>query len=156
MSLMDVLGGGDLIKEIGATVRQVIPDPNAQRDFDLKIAELADKAAARETDLMSAQVEVNKIEAANPNIFVSGWRPFIGWMGGGTLAYTFMVAPLFHLERVDVGVVVELVLALLGVGGTLRTVEKVAGVATASAVPHPSPVTPIVQKTIGRWFKRNG
>jgi hypothetical protein len=36
------------------------------------------------TDL--AQVEVNKIEAASSNLFVSGWRPAVGWGGVAGLA----------------------------------------------------------------------
>lgn len=152
--LGSVLGSGDLIKEIGATVRQIIPNPEAQRDFDVKMAELADKAEERETSLLAAQVDVNKIEAANPNLFVSGWRPFIGWGGGTVMLYTFFVAPMFHLERVDVGVVVQLVLALLGVGGTLRTVEKLGGVATAASVPVGTPPIAKVTAKVGRWFKK--
>lgn len=30
--------------------------------------------------LDSQQIEVNKIEAANPSLFVSGWRPALGWI----------------------------------------------------------------------------
>ena len=26
-----------------------------------------------------AQIEVNKTEAAHKSVFVSGWRPFVGW-----------------------------------------------------------------------------
>jgi hypothetical protein len=29
---------------------------------------------------MEAQTQVNKVEAANPNLFVSGWRPAAGWV----------------------------------------------------------------------------
>lgn len=39
------------------------------------------------------QLEVNKIEAASEHVFVSGWRPFIGWVCGAALAWTFVVGP---------------------------------------------------------------
>ena len=91
--LTNILGGGDLIREIGETVRQVIPNKEAQRNFDLKIAELADKAASRETELLKGQIDINKEEAKSLNVFVAGWRPFLGWTGGAALAYTWIVAP---------------------------------------------------------------
>ena len=37
------------------------------------------------------QTEINKIEASHKNIFVSGWRPFIGWVCGSALAYQFIL-----------------------------------------------------------------
>jgi len=139
--ISNLLGGGDLIREIGQTVRQVLPDSGAQHDFDLKIAELADKADERETTLMQGQIEINKIEASSSNLFVAGWRPFIGWTGGFALAYTWILSPLLKwvadlsghvvgLPALDPGAIYPIVVALLGVG-TMRTVEKVNGVATS-------------------------
>lgn len=134
----------DLIKEIGQTVRQVLPDPEAQRDFDLKVMELAAKAEEAETQLALGQIETNKIEAENPNVFVSGWRPFIGWVGGVSLGYTWIVAPLLQfafrlfgldvpLPALDPAEIWPIIAAMLGLG-TMRSFEKSRGVATASAV----------------------
>ena len=112
-----------------------IPDPLAR-----------EKARAEaESSLLSllgqqqqGQVETNKIEAASNNIFVAGWRPFIGWVCGVALAYTYIVAPfwawwlsLYHpgvrMPSLPVDNLFELVLAMLGLGG-LRTFEKIKGV----------------------------
>ncbi|NQD37732.1 hypothetical protein HPT27_11910 [Permianibacter sp. IMCC34836] len=46
-----------------------------------------------EASLTQGQLEVNKAEASNPNMFVAGWRPFIGWVGGFALAYQFLLYP---------------------------------------------------------------
>jgi len=37
------------------------------------------------------QTEINKIEAAHRSVFVSGWRPFIGWVCWFALAYSFVL-----------------------------------------------------------------
>lgn len=84
------------------------------------------------------QVEINKIEAANANVFVAGWRPFIGWVCGVALGYTYIIAPFWAwvlvvwypgtiLPSLPTDNLFELVLALLGLGG-LRTFEKIKGV----------------------------
>src|SRR5260370_21050069 len=44
---------------------------------------------------VTAQIEVNKTEAANVSTFVAGWRPFIGWICGAGLACQFIAGPLF-------------------------------------------------------------
>lgn len=127
---------GDLIHEVGETVRKVIPDADKRLDIDLALAQLADQTEARETQLLASQVDVNKAEASSGNIFVAGWRPFIGWVCGSTLAYTWILAPVaktvFHLSELPVvptDQIYPIVLAMLGVA-IPRTVEKIAGVAT--------------------------
>jgi len=72
------------------------------------------------------------------NLFIAGWRPFIGWVGGMALAYTYIIAPTavwiaevngIHtkLPTIDTGVLFNLILAMLGFGG-LRTYEKLKGI----------------------------
>ena len=71
--------------------------------------------------------------AQNPSIFVSGWRPFIGWVGGLGLAYQYVIRPFavgfgWHDLPVLDSSLNELVFSLLGMAG-LRTYEKMQGVA---------------------------
>lgn len=84
-----------------------------------------------------AQIEVNKTEAASPNMFASGWRPFIGWTCGVALSVQFVVGPLVGWGAAIAGhplpalpsldsVLWELLFGMLGLGA-LRTVEKVKG-----------------------------
>lgn len=47
-----------------------------------------------EADLVKGQLEINKAEAQHSSVFVAGWRPFIGWVGGIALAYQFILYPL--------------------------------------------------------------
>jgi hypothetical protein len=85
-----------------------------------------------------AQVEVNKVEAASQNMFVAGWRPFVGWTCGVALLYHFLLLPLLHFILKASGVEVDLpefdfshlstiLMGMLGLG-SLRTYEKLRGV----------------------------
>ena len=98
------------------------------------------------------QGEINKIEAAHPSIFVSGWRPAIGWICAGGLGYGWIIKPFLQfilmafdiqscatiedatictviiLPSLPMQDVIALVLALLGMAG-FRMVEKRKGVA---------------------------
>jgi|TARA_R110000787_G_scaffold98297_2_gene202274 hypothetical protein len=82
-----------------------------------------------------AQLDINKTEAAHRSVFVSGWRPFIGWSCGAAMALNFIVFPLASFVLAQTGHLVELptldmsemmpvLMGLLGLGG-LRTVEKI-------------------------------
>ena len=109
-----------------------VPDPEARAKAE---ADLRNSLQAWD----KAQTDVNAVEAANSNVFVSGWRPFIGWTCGLALAYQYVLAPLVMWVVMSLGLLIEpppkldetlwqLVFAMLGMGG-LRTFEKVKGVA---------------------------
>lgn len=134
MGLLDFnLGdiGDVLVKAREAITGKGIEDPVKKAEIALKLQQL-------EQAINLGQIEVNKAEAASPNIFVAGWRPFIGWVGGVAIAYNFIVAPTAvwiaalngaqaTLPTIDTGVLFNLVLAMLGFGG-LRTYEKLKNV----------------------------
>lgn len=85
-----------------------------------------------------AQLEVNKVEAANSSRFVSGWRPFIGWTCGAGLAYEVIVRDLLNwvlmllntpiLPTLNNEILWMTMSSMLGIAG-LRTFEKLKGVA---------------------------
>ncbi|MBT7349731.1 hypothetical protein HN803_02955 [candidate division WWE3 bacterium] len=91
-----------------------------------------EKEAEIEFALMKAQAEINRAEAKHRNIFVAGWRPFIGWVCGGALAYNFIIYPILQvytikpLPALQTDTLLELTLAMLGMA-TLRTIEKSRG-----------------------------
>lgn len=129
---------------LGKIFDQVFPDPKAAADAKLKVLEMqqAGELAVLDADLKIAlaQAGINAEEAKSPALFVSGWRPFIGWCCGIGLAYVFLLYPLFTwwaaLYRpafvppvLVVDHLFELVTAMLGLGG-LRTFEKLKGVAS--------------------------
>lgn len=81
-----------------------------------------------------AQLDINKTEAAHRSVFVSGWRPAIGWMCGGAMGLNFIVFPLasfvlaqtghlVDLPALDMAQMMPVLMGLLGLG-SLRTVEK--------------------------------
>lgn len=140
---------GDIIKQIGEIISKVVPDADKKMDIELEFAKLADAADVRETSLIQGQIDVNKIEAASSNLFVAGWRPFIGWTGGVALGWTWIAAPLlqwgFSIFDVKVGMpaldpdaIYPIIMAMLGLG-TMRTIEKVNGVAQGKLGTTPTP-----------------
>jgi len=106
-------------------VNKFIPDPAAAAQAE---AELRTSLQAWD----AKQDETNTVEAASPNLFVSGWRPAIGWVGALGLAYQYLLRPIavgagWHdLPTLDQSLM-ELVTAMLGMAG-LRTYEKTLGV----------------------------
>ncbi|WP_456432688.1 3TM-type holin, partial [Nitratifractor sp.] len=78
--------GDVLIKAREAITGKGVEDPVKKAEIALKLQQL-------EQAINMGQIEVNKEEAKSPNLFVAGWRPFIGWVGGVAIAYNFIVAP---------------------------------------------------------------
>lgn len=116
----------------GKLIDKLIPDPAAQDAARLELLKLQQNG---ELLAMTAQTEINKAEASNPSIFVSGWRPAIGWvcalaMGYQYLARPFMIAffPSLTFPGLDDNLW-QLMMGMLGLGG-LRTFEKTQGVAS--------------------------
>ena len=124
-------GIGTLIKDIRSAVTGKLT-PEQQLEVEMKLLDIQSQAQI-------VQNQINLTEAANPNIFVSGWRPFIGWVCGFGLAYAYIIQPflqwivlnfgvtLTKLPDINTGELIPLLMALLGLGG-LRTVEKIQGV----------------------------
>ena len=94
-----------------------------------------EEKALIDLEFQKLQTEINKAEAENASIFVSGWRPFIGWICGVSLGFNFIIRPLLNyillvfftdipiMESLDIGVLTTLVTGMLGFGA-LRTYEK--------------------------------
>lgn len=115
--------------------------------FDTVISRIwPDKSEAEKQQLAAAvslvqgQIAINQAEAGNPSVFVSGWRPAIGWVCGMACAWNwvglkialFVAAYLGHdlnLAPADIGEMMPVLLGMLGLGG-LRTAEKINGVAS--------------------------
>lgn len=102
-----------------------VPDPEAKAKAEGEL-----RTALQTWD--KSQTDINAVEAASPSLFVSGWRPAIGWIGAAGLFYAYVGRPLLAgagvtgLPPLDNNLY-ELVIAMLGLGG-LRTFEKIKGV----------------------------
>jgi len=115
------MGLDDIVATGMKVLDKFIPDPEAKAKFE---SELRDSLQGWDKQ----QNEVNAVEAQNSNIFVSGWRPAIGWVGAIGLLYQYLLRPVavgagWHdLPTLDSSLM-ELVTAMLGMAG-LRTYEK--------------------------------
>lgn len=119
----------------------LIPDPAAQARAKAEALQQLMDAAAR-TDM--AQMEVNKAEASSGNMFVAGWRPFVGWVCATGCAWNWVGLPVgvfvaaaaghpLDVSPLDLSEMLPLLLGMLGMGG-LRTFEKVQGVSREALV----------------------
>jgi len=125
----------------------VSPDKQAELLLQAQALEAAGEKARMDYDqaITAAQTAINALEAQNKSLFVSGWRPAVGWVCVSGLFYTFLLKPLFPwlaavvcnfagvapvvplLPEVPMGDLLVLLGGLLGLGG-LRSYEKVKGV----------------------------
>ena len=82
-------------------------------------------------ELIKYQTEINKMESQHRSVFVSGWRPFTGWICAIALAYNFVIRDLliWALEISEVPPALQMdhlmtvLFGMLGLGG-FRTFEK--------------------------------
>jgi Holin of 3TMs, for gene-transfer release len=144
---MDLIGIGSIIEGVGKVAGDLITTDKEKLQMALeeRKLDLEEKKIDQATDL--AQVDINKIEAASTSLFVSGWRPAVGWVGVLGLAYQFLGYPLMQWlwsflqgcdiipkelhppPDLDVEQLMTLLAGLLGFGG-MRSFEKHKGVAS--------------------------
>jgi len=113
--------------------------PDATKAAEAKL-ELLKMQQNGDLAVMTGQLEINKIEASSTNLFVSGWRPFIGWVCGISLTYAAIIEPLSRFIAkvffnytsefpiIDTTLTLQILLGLLGLAG-MRSWEKKEGVA---------------------------
>ena len=124
--------------DLGNTlIARIFPDPAQQDQAKLELLKLQQSG---ELASMTAQTDINKAEASNSSLFVSGWRPAVGWVCALALAYQYLLRPLSGTIAVIFGITLpilpglddnlwQLMMGMLGMGG-LRTYEKTQGVAS--------------------------
>lgn len=124
----DLTGLGSVADLASTVVNKIWPDKSE--------AERQQLAAA--LALVQGQMDINKAEAASPNWFVAGARPFIMWSCGFAMVYASIIEPVarfvatvgFHyagaFPAIDTGLTTQVLLGLLGLAG-MRTLEKVKG-----------------------------
>jgi hypothetical protein len=59
-------------------------------DMQRATAELEKAAVEFEAQGMAAQASTNTEEAKSANVFVAGWRPFVGWVCGVSFALAYV------------------------------------------------------------------
>ena len=131
-------GIGDLAVKIREAITGDLP-PEKKAQLELQAQQLEIKAKELQQQLLQGQIQTNVEEAKSMNIFIAGWRPFIGWILGVSLGLfyvpQFLVATVLWLKLCwiegaiipfpikDISGLTELILGMLGLAG-LRTAEK--------------------------------
>ena len=135
--LSKFLGGGGIVSAaegIANIVDKFVETPEERQAAEI----IKQKMLMRPAEM---QVELNKIEAGHRSIFVAGWRPWIGWVCGTSLAlfyipqfalgaYLWVRQVLMSGELVPYPISADGLLELVGVMlgfGALRTYEKLKG-----------------------------
>lgn len=128
----------ELVPAVSQLLDRIIPDPDARERAKMELAKAESAQALEQLRLAlqadATQTQINQVEAANPELFVAGWRPFIGWVCGVAFAYHFIVQPLLafiianaggnvKLPAFDMNELSTVLMGMLGLGG-LRTIEK--------------------------------
>lgn len=93
---------------------------------------------ANQFSITMEQVKVNAEEAKHNSIFVSGWRPFVGWICGFALGYNYILFPFIAwaakwadsgaptMPALDSGELMTLLFGMLGLGA-MRSFDKKTG-----------------------------
>jgi len=124
-----------LIGPVTGLLDKFIEDKDQKARLAHEVATMAQKHAL---ELSRAQLDVNRVEAGNANLFVSGWRPAVGWVCVLGMAGNFMVIPFSNfvlalleipvkIPLIDTATMMPVLMGMLGLG-TLRTYEKKVGV----------------------------
>lgn len=132
-----------IVSLLGNLLDRVLPDPKIAADAKLEMLKLAQtgELAQLNADLQLAQgqMDINKVEAGSSSLFVSGWRPAIGWTCGAAFAFKFIIGPsavvvmamIGHpitLPQFDFTEMSTVLMGMLGLGA-MRSVEKIKGAA---------------------------
>ena len=127
---MDITGLGAVSDLANTVIGRIWPDKSEAEKQQLAAAVM----------VIQGQIDINKIEAASPSVFVSGARPFIMWVCGIGCAWNWIGLPVacfifaalgqpINILPADLSEMMPLLLGMLGLG-SLRTVEKLKGVAS--------------------------
>ena len=125
--MADITGLGAVSDLANTVINKIWPDKSAAEQQQLAAAVL----------IVQGQLDINKVEAASPSVWTSGWRPFIGWVCGTACAWNWIGISVISsmceimrnpvvLQKADVSEMMPVLLGLLGLGA-LRTYEKVKG-----------------------------
>ncbi len=135
---MDLTGLGSLFDFGSKIVDKLFPDPQKAQEAKIELfklqqnGQLAELAAA--TDLAKGQLAVNVEEAKSASLFVSGWRPGVGWVCVAAFAGKYLGGPILFivgqfvnhpitLPPIDMTEMLPILIGMLGLGG-LRSYDK--------------------------------
>tara|TARA_R110000772_G_scaffold43412_3_gene100087 strand:+ start:13931 stop:14326 length:396 start_codon:yes stop_codon:yes gene_type:complete len=124
-----------LIGPVTGLLDKFVEDKDQKNKLAHELATMADRHAQ---ELAKGQLTINAEEAKSKNVFVAGWRPFIGWTCGIALMAHFLIFPTADVVTAYMGVeamaypafdmdsLMTVLLGMLGLGG-MRSFEKAKG-----------------------------
>ena len=127
--MADLTGLGSVADLASNVINKIWPDKTEEEKQQLAAA----------MAVVQGQLDANKTEAASASLFVSGWRPAVGWvcvlafgwnmigLSVAKVALGLINHPL-QIAPADLSEMMPILIGMLGLGG-LRTVEKINGVA---------------------------
>lgn len=109
-----------------------------QQQLTLANLDMEKTALAGQVAELEGQIQTNASEAQAKSIFVSGWRPAVGWVCALAFGWAFVIQPfatfvcaLRHytitLPSLDLSTMMPILMGMLGLGA-MRSYEKVQGV----------------------------
>jgi phenylpyruvate tautomerase PptA (4-oxalocrotonate tautomerase family) len=113
-------------------IGKFVEDKDQKNQLAHEIATMAERHAQ---ELAKGQLAINAEEAKSRNIFVAGWRPFVGWTCGLALFAHFILFPSADVitaylgyetptyPAFDMDTLMTVLLGMLGLGG-MRSFEK--------------------------------
>jgi len=124
---LDVAGVGAVADLASNVINKIWPDKSEEEKQQLAAAVM----------VVQGQIDINKEEAKSDSVFVSGWRPFIGWVCGSACAWNWIGLPIakaglllagykLDIAPADLSEMLPVLMGMLGLGA-LRTFEKVKG-----------------------------
>ena len=124
-----------LIGPVSGLLDKFIEDKDQKARLAHDLATMADQHAQ---ELAKGQLAINLAESKHKSLFVSGWRPALGWVAVMGMAGNYITIPFtnFILALLEIDITIPLipletmmpiVMGMLGLGG-LRTFEKHKGV----------------------------
>ncbi|MFA6972674.1 MAG: holin family protein [Gallionella sp.] len=135
----DITGLGSIFDFGSKIIDKIFPDKTVAEQAKLEMFKLQQagelQSIQNEFELMKKQIEVNAVEASSTSLFVSGWRPFVGWVCGFAFAYNYVFMPFIvwavmcfkpdvpAMPTLDMGELTTLLFGMLGLG-VMRTYEK--------------------------------
>jgi len=138
----DITGLGSVFDLASKVIDKIFPDKDKAEAAKLEMFKLQQEGELKEIqnqfELAIKQNDVNVVEAGSQSVFVSGWRPFIGWVCGVALAWNYILFPLYGytakwispnapaMFALDSGELTTLLFGMLGLGA-MRSYDKVKG-----------------------------
>ena len=129
MGILSKLIGGSAaapITAIGNVIPGIFGDKGEKLTHDEVMARIAQQPHL-------VQTEINSIEAQHRSVFVAGWRPWVGWVCGMGVLNLVLLNPWIQWitgqpgPELPADTIMQLTLGMLGLLGTMRTVEKLKG-----------------------------